>query len=223
MQQVPYKIIINTDSYTGNFYRELISYCFGRLSRDGTGFTAYTRSFWDNVVGTGVETYENYLRIREKEDSNKKIIIDKDFRKQKLIASGISEEEAEKKLQEIADRVQQRINDVDILRVYNEFLCFTMQTVDDWEESTFFNIFSYDGDRYSAVYVQLNKPLNNYFEGIIIPRIIKFFSLDIYNRIRDYECLCSYDEINRPHSKPIVLKDLLLVDENDNVIKNYLT
>ena len=220
MDKIPYKIIINTDSYTGNFERELIAYSFGRLARVG-GFTAYARPFWDSVVGTGVESYERYLEINKKEHSVEDSL-DCQMMKQRLVGKGMSEDVAILKIKKICESVSKKMAEENILRVYDEFLCFTNQRVDDWEEVTFYNIFCYEPNNCSAIYVQLNKPLTEYFENIIIPRIIKFFELDIYNKIQEYEYLCMFDEVNRTHNKKIKLKDLLLVDADGNVIKNYL-
>lgn len=219
MSKVPYKLIINTDSYTGNFERELIAYSFGRLSRGTGGFTAFARPFWDSVVGTGVECYENYVQIEKKRNKEKREPFSP-MAKNLYIRKGLSEEEAIKKAMEVEEKVQKRMYDENILRLYEDYLCFTKQEVDDWEEVTFYNIDCYKSNECTSIYVQLNKPLNEYFEKIIIPRIIRFFECDIYNRIKDYIYLCTNNVRNL--EKPFKLKDLVLIDENGNVIKDYL-
>lgn len=212
-----YKIIINTNKYSGNWVRPFIAYSFGKLA-NSDGFTAYARPFWDAVVGTGVESYKNYLLIKDgfPEINNDDALL------KRFLRLGYSKEDALLKVKEINKSIAQKRIEEDILRIYDEFLCFTNQDVDDWEEVTFYNIFNYESGDATAVYVQLNLPLTEYFENIIIPRIKKFFELDIYNRIKNYEYLCMFDEINRPQDERIELKDLILVDSGGNIIKNYL-
>lgn len=217
-KKVPYKLIINTNSYTGNFERELMAYCFGRLSNSTGGFTAYARPFWDQVVGTGVETYENYMEIQNGPKVERPLYAESI--RLLNIRRGFSEEEAVKKAMEIEQKVRQKMKEESILRVYDEYLCFTLQEVDDWEEVTFYNICCYNNDECNAIYVQLNKPLNEYFENIIIPRIINFFETDAYNKIKAYEWFCRGYDFSP--EEPFVLKDLILIDENGNIVKDYL-
>ena len=217
MNKTLFKLIINTNSYSGNFKRELIAYVFGRLANDTNSYTAFVRPFWDKVVGTGVETYENYKKIISKD-------LDDDLNLEHIkliyIKRGFDEEEAIKKTIELKEKIQKKNNETNISYFYDEFLCFTNQLVDDLYENTFYNIFNYDNDDYNAIYIQLNKPFNEYFENIIIHRIINFFETDAYNKIKTYEWFCRGYDFSP--EEPFVLKDLVLVDENGNIVKDYL-
>ncbi len=73
--------------------------------------------------------------------------------------------------------------------LFEKFLNLTYQVVDDWEQDTFYNVgvapkmlneeFT-NAD--SIIYIQLKKPLDEYWENIIIPRMIKYFA--------DHEKIC---------------------------------
>lgn len=215
-----YKLIINTNSYTGNFERELMAYCLGRTRNGSAGYTAFSRPFWDNVVGTGVETYENYVVVEKQYRKDRESTPYDESVKDLCIRRGLTEDDAIQKAKEIKEKVNKKMYDEDILRFYEDYLLFTMQWVDDWEEETFYNICSYESDEYTAVYVQLQKPMNEYFENIIIPRIIKFFEDDVYNKIEDYIYFCKGYKYEP--KEPFILKDLVLVDEEGKVIKDYL-
>lgn len=215
-----YKLIINTNSYTGNFERELMAYCLGRTKNGSGGYTAFSRPFWDQVVGTGVETYENYVVVEKQYRKDRESVSYDESVKDLCIRRGLTEDDAIQKAKEIKEKVNKKMYDEDILRVYEDYLLFTMQWIDDWEEETFYNICPYEGDEYTAVYVQLQKPLNEYFENIVIPRIIKFFEDDIYNKVEDYIYFCKGYKYEP--KEPFILKDLVLVDEEGNIIKDYL-
>lgn len=63
-----------------------------------------------------------------------------------------------------------------------EYLFETFQDVDDWEQLTFYNIDwdAYHKERRNVLRIQLAQPLSNYWEQIIIPRMIAFFKLKPY-------------------------------------------
>lgn len=62
----PYKLMIVTNSYTGNFEREFISFCLG-LDYN----LAFSRPFWDKTIGTGVASYKNYKKLMKKRNNLK--------------------------------------------------------------------------------------------------------------------------------------------------------
>ena len=98
-----------------------------------------------------------------------------------------------------------------------EYLLETYRDVDDWEQMTFYYIDKYFKDKEyncNSLYIQLDKPLNDIWEEIVITRIFEFFR-DI--RIRGERCLQFADWNER---KCISVE---LIDENDNVIKEYKT
>ena len=109
----------------------------------------------------------------------------------------------------------------DINRLYDTYLCYTYQTVDDWEQDTFYNIDFYKDDLCNSIIIQLTQPLNEKFETLVTNRIKEFFENDIYNVISDYDWVCSFGE-KRNDKKDYKLLDLELVDEKDNVIKKYV-
>lgn len=82
-----------------------------------------------------------------------------------------------------------------------DYLFETFQECDDWEQLTFYSIDWNVRDR-ELLKIQLAKPLDEYWEGIIIPRMKAFFAEHIYE----------------DKAKLISIK---LLDEQGNVIKNY--
>jgi hypothetical protein len=82
-----------------------------------------------------------------------------------------------------------------------DYLFETFQDCDDWEQLTFYYIDWYARGR-QLLKIQLAKPFDEYWEGIIIPRMKAFFAEHIYE----------------DKAKLISIK---LLDEQGNVIKNY--
>jgi hypothetical protein len=82
-----------------------------------------------------------------------------------------------------------------------DYLFETFQVCDDWEQLTFYYIDWTVRDR-QLLKIQLAKPFDEYWEGIIIPRMKAFFAEHIYE----------------DKAKLISIK---LLDEQGNVIKNY--
>lgn len=157
VKQYPnYELIIATNSYTGNFERELISYALGTLD--------VVQMEMGNFHGD----YEMDLFWKEEFNSERKDYYD-DY--------------------ELKD----------------EYLMETYQDVDDWEQMTFYHI----GDVHNSLAIQLVKPLNEYWEEIVIRRIKKFFD----------EHPCRYSWTLPKDGK---LLDLYLVDTNGNRIKSYM-
>lgn len=151
-----YELIIKTNSYIGNFERELVSYALGTL---------------DNVqmeLGDFYGDYEMDLFWEEEFDS-------------------------------------ERRNYYDDYELKDEYLMETYQDVDDWEQMTFYHM----ADNCNSLAIQLVKPLNEYWEKIVIRRIKKFF--DVHP--------CRYDWTLPKNGK---LLDLYLVDSDGNRIKSYM-
>lgn len=85
-----------------------------------------------------------------------------------------------------------------------DYLFETFQECDDWEQLTFYSI-DWDTvhkEKRDVLKIQLAKPLNEYWEGIIIPRMKAFFAEHIYE----------------DKAKLISIK---LLDEQGNILKNY--
>lgn len=157
VKQIPnYELIIKTNSYTGNFERELVSYSLGTL---------------DNVqmeLGDFHGDYEMDLFWEEEFNSERRDYYD-DY--------------------ELKD----------------EYLMETYQDVDDWEQMTFYHM----TDNCNSLAIQLQKPLNEYWEEIVVRRIKKFF--DVHP--------CRYDWTLPKNGE---LLDLYLVDSNGDRIKSYM-
>ncbi len=60
-----------------------------------------------------------------------------------------------------------------------DYLFETFQECDDWEQLTFYSI-DWDVRDRELLKIQLAKPLDEYWEGIIIPRMKEFFEKHIY-------------------------------------------
>lgn len=82
-----------------------------------------------------------------------------------------------------------------------EYLFETFQDCDDWEQLTFYSIDWNVKDR-ELLKIQLAKPLDEYWEGIIIPRMKEFFEKHIYE----------------DKAKLISIK---LLDQKGQVVKEY--
>jgi hypothetical protein len=82
-----------------------------------------------------------------------------------------------------------------------DYLFETFQECDDWEQLTFYSIDWNVRDR-ELLRIHLAKPLDEYWEGIIIPRMKAFFAEHIYE----------------DKAKLISIK---LLDEQGKILKNY--
>jgi hypothetical protein len=85
-----------------------------------------------------------------------------------------------------------------------DYLFETFQECDDWEQLTFYYI-DWDTrhkEKRDVLKIQLAKPLDEYWEGIIIPRMKAFFAEHIYE----------------DKAKLISIK---LLDAQGNILKNY--
>ena len=85
-----------------------------------------------------------------------------------------------------------------------DYLFETFHECDDWEQLTFYSI-DWDimhKEKRDVLKIQLAKPLDGYWEGIIIPRMKAFFAEHIYE----------------DKAKLISIK---LLDEQGNIVKNY--
>lgn len=80
-----------------------------------------------------------------------------------------------------------------------EFLDETYQTVDDWEQSTFYNV---DGlGELSELKIQLTKPLIDEYEAVIIERMIQY---------------------GKDNNRNITSLELLKTGTNERVVKKYV-
>jgi hypothetical protein len=67
-----------------------------------------------------------------------------------------------------------------------DYLFETFQDVDDWSQLTFYQIDwkAMHKEKREVLRIQLAKPLDEYWEGIIIPRMKDFFTKKIYEWMR---------------------------------------
>ena len=82
-----------------------------------------------------------------------------------------------------------------------DYLFETFQDCDDWEQLTFYSI-AWRAKPREILRIQLAKPLDDYWEGIIIPRMKDFFAEHIYEDTAE-------------------LISIKLLDSRDKVIKKY--
>ena len=82
-----------------------------------------------------------------------------------------------------------------------DYLFETFQECDDWEQLTFYSIDWNVRDR-ELLKIQLAKPFDEYWEGIIIPRMKDFFAKHIYEDKAE-------------------LISIKLLDQDGNVVKEY--
>lgn len=68
-----------------------------------------------------------------------------------------------------------------------DYLLETFQDVDDWSQLTFYQIDwkAMHKEKREVLRIQLAKPLDEYWEGIIIPRMKDFFTKKIYEWMRE--------------------------------------
>ena len=88
-----------------------------------------------------------------------------------------------------------------------DYLFETFQDVDDWSQLTFYQI-DWDvmyKEKRDVLRIQLAKPLDKYWEGIIIPRMTAFFEKKIYKWMKEGTELIS----------------IRLLDRKGNVVKEY--
>ena len=157
VKQIPnYEMVIKTNSYTGNFERELVSHCFGIL---------------DNVQMEMGDFHGDYEMDQ---------FWDEEFE-------------------------SSRPGYYDDYDLKDEYLMETFQDVDDWEQMTFYHMM----DDSNSLAIQLFKPLDEYWEEIVIRRIKKFFNIHP----------CRY-EWTLPKDAELI--DLYLIDSSGKIIKNYM-
>ena len=88
-----------------------------------------------------------------------------------------------------------------------DYLFETFQDVDDWAQLTFYQIDwnAMHKEGREILRIQLAKPLDDYWEGIIIPRMKDFFTKKVYEWMRD----------------DTELIDIRLCDSKGMVVKEY--
>lgn len=88
-----------------------------------------------------------------------------------------------------------------------DYLFETFQDVDDWEQLTFYQIDwnALHKENRDVLRIQLAKPISEYWEGIIIPRMKAFFDKKIYKWMKD----------------DTELVNISLLDSKGNVVKEY--
>ena len=77
MEKAPYKLIIHTDSYTGNFERELVAFAFGVLDKEKSDYAnSYKKAFWNSVAASDIDSLEEYAASEDAPDSISGMILE---------------------------------------------------------------------------------------------------------------------------------------------------
>lgn len=219
-KNVPYYLLIHTNSYTGNFERELIGYCFGVLPKDCENFAReYKKAFWNYIGASDIDSLEEYIDFTTEyyNISNKLEILETLLKNIENYNSKINNFKETVKTSEILEKDK-------LLKLYSDYLYYSIQNVDDRKENTFFNIENfYRNEEYNCdtICIQLKEPLDKYLEDIIIPRIKEFFENDIFNIIEDYRWVCEFGN-KRNLTEKLELIDLELVNSSNEIIKKYV-
>lgn len=188
-QKAPYRICIHTSDYTGNFERELIGYCLGVLDeRTEENLFPYDKNDYCKHW-----FYQDVMKMPEKTYYSK-----------------------------LSEKFKEQTGFDDVLTykdnlLLQDFLLETFQNVDDWQQMTFYYIGKYFRDKEydcNSLYIQLDKPLTEIWEEIVITRIFKFFD-DLRIRKEEYGVLQFADWDERK------LISVELINEDENVIKSY--
>ena len=119
-----------------------------------------------------------------------------------------SEEELGMFWKEVFDKEPQEFDEAaEEYELLRDYLFETFQDVDDWEQLTFYQIDwnALHKEKRNALCIQLAKPLNEYWEGIIIPRMKAFFDKKIYKWMKD----------------DTELINISLLDSKNSVVKEY--
>lgn len=227
--KAPYYLLIHTDSYTGNFDRELVAYVIGILDKEQESHAKeYKKAFWNSVAASDIDSLEEYKHFALCPDS--KEYVDLDLSVIDKITELFKENNYDDKeltravevLKENRKKERDKQKEKSICRLYDTYLCYTYQEVDDWMQDTFYNIDSfYKNKEYNCdtIFIQLNEPLPEHLEKIVIERIKGFFS--VYDAIENYIWICHWGE-EKETQKQIQLLDLELVDSDYNLIKKYV-
>lgn len=85
-----------------------------------------------------------------------------------------------------------------------DYLFETFQECDDWEQLTFYSI-DWEDRKRNVLKIQLAKPFDTYWEGIVIPRMKEFFEKHIYEDMKE-------------NTELIGIK---LLDQDGKVVKEY--
>lgn len=229
--KVPYYLLIHTDSYTGNFDRELVAYAIGILDKEAGNYAKeYEKAFWNHVGASDIDSFDEYKNCalcpdsKAYEEFDLSVINEVIERFKKNNYDGKEFTKAVDILKERRKKEREKEKQENICRLYDTYLCYTYQEVDDWEQDTFYNIDSFyknKEDNYDTIFIQLNGILPEHIEKIVMERIKGFFEQDVYNVIKNYQYICQFGE-QCQYGKQIKLLDLELVDSDYNLIKKYI-
>lgn len=220
-------LVIKTDSYTGNFERELIAYILGVLPESHiNSYRIYSQAFWFTEAGSGIYSLEDKQKCDEyliQYFNNEEPDAKERFMKRQLEVLNISKEDAEKKYLKLKEKRELENYNNNLDRIYDTYLCYTNHKHYDRKEKTFFDICEFKGDTYESIYIQLNEAFSEHFEDMIIKRIKMFFDEDIYTEFEKYKYLCKgYKKEETPKINKFNLKGIYLLDADCQIIKTYM-
>ena len=167
------RLIIKTDKYAGNFERELIGYCFGRLSEEQEQIEyarEYVRAFWRSYARCN--DYESYLI---KEEKQKKF------------------EDLMKKTDSILGMTVTVEPKLTIQDIYENYLEFLQEEVDDDYEKTFYS----SDDKEISIWFKQDLPEESL--NMFIQRIRSFFNNNVFEtfenaiHLTEFNSLCDCD------------------------------
>lgn len=229
MEKIPYRLVIHTDSYVGNFEREVIAYSLGKLDceQEEIGYGKdYLRAFWNKYAHDEIDSlkdYQDYLASKGKvvNEAND-FVSDMTELLKKLDENAFAEYEAEKEARKMAREKERYAKD--IMRLYDTYLLETYQEVDDWEQDTFYYIDSYyKNEKYNcdSIYIQFSNIPCQEIKDLIVSRIKEFFENDIYQIIESYSWVCQFGHRKSGENK-FKLIDLEFIDEEENIVEKFV-
>lgn len=187
------RLVIKTDSYAGNFERELVGFVFGRLSEEQEEAKygrEYVKAFWNNYGN--IDSYEQYILKKEKDDEFIKLMNTANF---------------------LLGKKEVKLEDsLNILDVYDEYLEFNREMSDDDYETTYYDINDKD------VIVYFKKELPDEVMSNFIKRIKIFFENNVLSIFENYIYLCQFGNLSS--TKEVKLLGIEL-EKDGKTVKRY--
>lgn len=181
------RIVIKTNKYAGNFERELVGYCFGRLSdeQENAGHAReYVKAFWQKYA-----TCNDYAGYLLKEEEQKKF---EDLMRKADSLLGLEGKHKKISMQDI----------------YEDYLEFHREEVDDDYENTFYSIED------KEISIWLKQDLPEKYLNLFMERIKSFFSNRVLEVFENAIYLTKFDSLS-PCDNNVKLLDLY-VENGEN-------
>ena len=180
------RLVIKTDKYTGNFERELVGYCFGRLSEEqekaGYG-REFVRAFWQNF--STCNDFEEYKKKEEEHTEFARLM----KRADKLLGNSC-----------VVKATLITMEDI-----YNDYFEYKREEVDDDYEETYYSI----NDKEISIWLQQELP--GKFLQMFVQRIKSFFENNVLEVFENAIYLTKFDSLCHCDNK-VKLLDLYYED-----------